>query len=98
MAGIARVDLEASLTRKGFKTREGSSHKVYSYWSGGKKTSVRTFISRGSAYKNYSGRILSDVRKQMKLDADQELVDFVSCELSEPGYNAILTRKSIIQA
>ena len=62
--------IKSALTSKGFK-QDNRDHQYFIFYVGGKKTSIRTHISHG--IKEYSGFILSAVRRQMKLKSNGQL-------------------------
>ena len=56
---LKRDKVEAALRRKGFQQKDGDHiHFIY-YTVEGKKTPVRTMLSRGSKTSGYRGPILS---------------------------------------
>lgn len=79
-------DIELSLTKKGFVLKQ-SHHRNYVLHVNGKKTSIRTRISRGS--KEYDDHLLGQMAKQVKL-SKENLLQLIDCPLSEKEYKDIL--------
>lgn len=84
MNEIKSKELVAILEKKGFVLKEGSNHELYYFFYNGKRTSVRTQISRGSK-STYSGSLLSRLMKQLHLDKTQ-FSEFIECSMSEEDY------------
>lgn len=90
MAQRDRSKIKASLEFKGFKTRNGD-HDYYIYHTmAGKKTTIKTKISRGSSYKVYSDSLLSAMARQCKL-TNGDLLKFIDCNLSQSDYEKNLS-------
>ena len=90
MAQRDRSEIKKSLEFKGFKSREGD-HQYYVYYTtNGKKTIIKTKLSRGSGYKVYSDPLLAAMAKQCKLTKGKFL-DLVDCSLSQNDYEGILS-------
>ncbi len=89
-----RSQIRRSLETKGFVLRDGD-HEYYSFYLNSKKTSIRTKLSRGAAYKDYSDQLLGDIAHQLSLTR-QELLEFIDCPMSEKEYARLLgIRKNI---
>lgn len=85
--------IETSLKKKGFE-RKNSHHKALVLKVDGKVTSVRTRISHSDP--DYSGTILTAMRKQLgRLSAD-EFDKLIECPLKKPGYVNILVERGIL--
>lgn len=90
MAQRDRSDIKKSLEFKGFKNR-GGDHEFYIYHTlDGKKTVIKTKISRGTGYKVYSDSLLAVMAKQCKLTKGNFL-SFVDCGLNQVDYEKILS-------
>lgn len=94
MIKLTPKKISRALTGKGFESREGSNHEILVLWAYGKKTTVRTFLSRGT--KEYKGRLESELKKQLRL-TKEELYDLIECPLSESAYLAILEKNGHIR-
>jgi len=88
MASVSRDLIESSLLKKGFVLRE-TDHRYYHFYYLGKKTSIRTKISKGSAYKEYDDNLLGLMAKQVNLTKKQ-LLDLINCPLSQEMYITLL--------
>ena len=85
--------IESALLSKGFK-KANRDHKWFFLYVDGKKTGVRTKISRGK--EEYSGGLLRSVLQQVRLNRG-EFQDFVACPLSGKQYAAILAERGEIR-
>lgn len=86
-----------SLSRKGFQEKIGGDHFYFTFYYKGKKTSVVTKFSRGSSYKEYHGRLFSEVKRQLKFEDSKDLIDFCICTFSEQQYIAHLLKQGHIK-
>lgn len=73
-------EIENALIKKGFEENRQGCHKVYTYVSGGKRIGISTMTSHGNI--EYSGRMLSNMRKQLFLERRQ-FDDLVKCPLTK---------------
>ena len=90
-----RAALESALKAKGFRRREGDHSYFVYYTEEGIKTPVWTKTSHGKGSADIPDNLFSRMARQCKL----RTADFralVDCSLSQPGYEALLTRKSEI--
>lgn len=93
MAQRNRSDIESALSSKGFVAK-GGDHTFYIYHSiEGKKTTIKTKISRGSGYKVYTTPLLSAMAKQCKL-TNGNLLKFIDCTISQQNYEEILSNQT----
>lgn len=60
----------------------------------GKQSGIQTKLSHGSG--EYSGKVLSYIRKQLGFNSITELKDFIECPLSKEEYVRILEDKNQI--
>lgn len=88
-------DVERALRKKGF-VESNKSHKVYSLYVNGKKTSIITHTSHGSTHKEINDSILNIMANQMKITR-KEFDDFVKCTLSEEMYVNLLITRGLIK-
>lgn len=94
MTTIATKEIEKALSSKGFEGQE-SHHHMFWFKHDGKKTSIRTRLSHGIA--EYGDNLLGQMAKQLHLSKGQ-LVEFVSCTLSEQQYREQLIAKKHLVA
>jgi hypothetical protein len=87
-------DLEAALTQKGFRPKEGD-HTFYFLYVNEKKTSIRTKISHG--IDEYGPGLLSQMSKQLHLPP-QDFHGFVECPISYRQYLHRLVQQEILSA
>jgi hypothetical protein len=84
----AKRDIEAGLTRKGFKRREGD-HSYFVYESlDGKKTMASTKVSHGRGF-DVADNLLSLMAKQCGINKAQFL-KLVECPLQRDDYEVLL--------
>ncbi len=91
-----RSQIDSSLTRKGFIRDNDRDHWFYHHELEGKKTGVRTKLSRGSNYKRLDAGLQSKIKKQLQLSTSNDLKDLVNCPMSSEDYINILKEKNIL--
>ena len=78
---LDRSDVEAALQRKGFAMTEGD-HRFFTYHTlTGKKSSVWTKTSHGSAYKSLGDTLVAAMAKQCGVTKPQ-FTQLIACPLS----------------
>lgn len=78
---LDRSDVESALQRKGFTMTEGD-HRFFTYHTlAGKKTSVWTKTSHGTAYKSLGDTLVGAMAKQCGVTKPQ-FTQLVACPLS----------------
>lgn len=87
-------EVKSALESKGFVKVGGKSHEIYILVVNKKQSGIQTKLSRGNI--EYSGNLLSYMRKQLKFNSINELEKFIKCDLSEEGYIKILEDKNQI--
>jgi len=93
---IERKNISRNLPKKGFVKKEESHHIYFHHQFNGVDTGICTYVSHGKKHKDYDGKILSKIKKQLKLNSTQEVADLVNCPMSEDQYNQILRDKDLI--
>ncbi|OHD21400.1 MAG: hypothetical protein A2064_08870 [Spirochaetes bacterium GWB1_66_5] len=95
MSSVPRDIIEANLLRKGFRRLEQhSDHRFYYLYIDDRRSHIRTKISTGSGYKDYSIDLLKKMKLQLKFESISQLLDFLRCPLGYREYLEILRRKS----
>ncbi len=97
MKSIPRDTIEKSLSEKGFVKEEGSNHRIWYYWYEGKKTKIRTPISRGTGYKDYTPTLLKMMKPQLYLDSSRQLEDLLRCPMDEKKYTKLMLDKGVVR-
>lgn len=92
---VDRKKIESSLPSKGFVI-DKTHHKYFYHEYQGKRSGAYTYTSRGSKYKSYGESLLQRMKKELKLDTIQQVVDLINCPITEADYNQILKNKGII--
>jgi len=85
MTQLPRRKIQSSLLKKGFK-REDTDHRVFRFYVGDRKTSVSTFISHGSLYKEYGNDLLSKMKRELCMSNKKYLIDFIACPVTRERY------------
>lgn len=93
---VARKNINKNLPKKGFVKDENGHHIYFHHYYNGLATGVSTYISHSKKTRDYSGRLLTEVRKQLELDSNQEVVNLVNCPMGEDEYNEILRQKGFL--
>lgn len=91
-----RKAIKSALQKKGFTLETCQHHDRYKYYIDGKFTGVHTHISRGSGYKDYSDSLLGRMKKQLKLNSKEELLDLIDCPMEEKDYRNVLRENGIL--
>ena len=79
----------ASLTRKGFKSREGDHTFLIYHTLEGKKTPVRTKTSHTPKMKDIPDALLGQMARQCRL-SKQQFLELVDCPLDRVTYEECL--------
>ena len=87
-------EIKSALESKGFIKAEGKPHEFYVLMVDGKQSGIQTKLSHGSG--EYSGKVLSYIRKQLRFNNMSELKGFIKCDLSKEDYIEILENKNQI--
>lgn len=90
-----RSDVENSLTKKGFRSRDGD-HSYFNYYSkAGKKTAVFTKTSHGA--REIDDNLLGKMARQCKLSrADFDRL--IDCPLDRESYESKLIAQGAVEA
>lgn len=96
MGSIPRDAIASALSKKWFGSEEGARHTIFFLIVEGRQYPVRTFLSRGSGYKDYDDSLLSLIRKQLHFDTKTQLLRFVDCSMGPEEYVALLVKKGTI--
>jgi hypothetical protein len=93
---VDKRKIESSLSKKGFVKDE--THHIYFYHEyNGKRTGIYTYTSHGSKNKVYGNSLLSMMKKQLKLNTINQVVDLFECPMSKEEYNQILKEKDLLK-
>jgi len=94
---IDRRDIETALEKKGFTRTSDGDHRYFTFYTeGGKKTSVWTKTSHGSAYKTLGDKLISAMAKQCGM-TNAQFQQFVECTISHKGLETILVQNARIK-
>lgn len=93
---ISRKDLEANLPKKGFAKDEQGHHVYFIHLYGGKKTGIYTKISHTKKIREISNDLLTAVRKQLRLDRNDQVRDLAECPMTEAEYVSLLRQKGLL--
>ena len=92
---IERDRIRSALLQKGF-LEVSNDHKYYYLYVDGKKHSVFTYLSHGSAYKEYSDELVGKMARQIGLVA-KEFREFVECPLTHQKHVELLRQRNRIR-
>lgn len=92
---IEREKIRFALLSKGFREKS-TSHAYYYLYVDGRKTSVFTYLSHGSGYKDYSDSLVREVCHQLGL-VKKEFLQLVECPLTYEQYVVILRQRGRIK-
>lgn len=91
-----RLFIDQSLTKKGFKSANKSSHVYYQLIIDGKITNIRTKVSTGSQYKTIGNNLLSKMSKQLKMKSVAEFRRYIECTYSKDSYINFLKKEGLV--
>lgn len=84
---VPRDEIEAALKKKGFRLEPGDrDHRFYRFYHKGRKTVVKTMISTGTRYKEYSDSLFRLMLIGLRLDKVSQVRDLLRCPMSEEEY------------
>jgi len=83
------LEIKSALARKGFEPLD-ADHIWYRLYHGGRRTDIRTKVSRG--IKDYGHTLLKEMARQMYLKR-RELDQFMECPLTRDGYLELLEKR-----
>jgi hypothetical protein len=76
---VDRSDLESNLPKKGFREDQSGDQVFFHHWRGGLETGVFTKVSHSRKLRCISDGLLTQVRKQLHLDTNHQVVDLARC-------------------
>ena len=94
---VDRDVMESSLRSKGFAEDRRRDHIYFHHHYRGKKTGAYTKVSHTAKMKEVSGDLLTQVRKQLRLDSTKEAVDLLTCPMDAEEYNSLLIGKGVFR-
>lgn len=95
MSQVARRDIEAALTKKGFTLDSSGDHDYYYLTVNGAKTGIYTKLSRGTRYREIQSPLVAKIAEQIGL-SKTEFMNFVNCTLSGAQHRALLVDRNLI--
>ena len=93
MASRRSTRILAALEGKGFVDTGGDHHWLVLYVSG-RKTSVRTKISRGQ--KDYGDSLLGAMKRQLHLNSVRDLLRLIDCPMGHEDLVQLLVEKGAL--
>lgn len=88
-------EYESALCAKGFSLARQSKDKIYYFYAEGKKQPIHTKISHGPSAA-MGPKLLNYCKKQLGLNSNQELADFIGCPLGYESYVQLLKKNKHI--
>jgi len=85
---VDRNKIVSNLPKKGF-VKDDTHHIYFHHHYNGDTTGIHTYVSHSKKVE-YSGNLLAQVRKQLRLDSNKDVLDLVNCPMDEDQYNNIL--------
>ncbi len=92
---LSPKEIKSGLKRKGWAEEERAHHTYFFFCIEGKKTKIRTYLSR-SPKKSYGAKLLSNIKKQLYLNSNEEVVEYIRCKLKNEEYIRILKEKKVL--
>jgi hypothetical protein len=80
-----------ALLQKGFKKDPKQTHHEYYYlYINDRITGIYTYLSHKSDGDDLGRNVISGMKSQMKLQSNQQVLDFIACSISYQRYLEIL--------
>lgn len=95
MKRYSTKEYESALCAKGFLLERQSKHRIYCFYAEGKKQPIFTKISHGPS-ESMGPELLNCCKKQLRLNSNQELADFIGCPLGYESYVQLLKKNKHI--
>ncbi len=92
---LKKAKFEKVLKKKGFREIKQGKHKRYVLFVDGEDTGIWTVTSHGSKKTDISGKLLSDIKNQLKLNW-KEFDAFEKCPLTYEKYVSLLRERGYI--
>lgn len=92
---IKRRDLEAALSKKGFRSEEGGKHTIYHLVVDGQETAIGAMVQRGGHGAELRDQATAFVARDLNM-SKRDLLRFVECSLSEADYCDLLREKGLL--
>lgn len=89
-------DVMKALSKKGFQEDDGRDHHYYFFYVNGKKTIIKTKVSRGASHSDVPDVILNRMQKQLHLPK-KEFNEYLNCTFSENDYKNYLASQGIVK-
>lgn len=83
---VARRDVGSNLPKKGFRKNKSGDHIYFYHEWNGRETGAYTKISHTKKMKDIGGGLLTAMKLQLKLEANKQVVDLVTCPMSKEEY------------
>lgn len=89
-------DVMKALLKKGFREDNGRDHHYCFFYANGKKTIIKTKVSRGASHSDVPDVILNKMQKQLHLPK-KEFNEYLNCTFSEEEYKNYLVSHGIVK-
>lgn len=86
---IDKSNIKKNLPKKGFIKNKDNHHIYFHHQYNGVDTGIYTYVSHGKP-DDYSGTLFNKVKKQLKLNTNQELANLVNCPMDGDDYIELL--------
>jgi hypothetical protein len=93
---VERRKIKSNLPSKGFVIDDTKHHIYFYHEFQGRRTGSYTYISKGSKIKTYGIELIKQMRKQLMLDNNRQVVELCKCPIDKEAFNEILKDKGII--
>lgn len=97
MPGLRGREAEDNLCSKGFQLQPGGDHRRVYFYFQGKQTHIFTYFSHSAKSDVHTG-LYRPLKKQLKLDTNQQLKDLLSCLMSREAYTEILIERGELKS
>ncbi len=94
---INRRLAQKSLSKKGFRKDKSRDHVYYFHEYKGKESGIFTYVSHSTKFRDLTRDILSKIKKELRLNTNLEVYNFLTCPMDENEYNRILIERGILK-
>ncbi len=93
---VQKRDIVRNLPKKGFEKDRSGDHIRFRHKFEGKYTGPNTKVSHSPKVKEIDGDLLTQMRKQLRLETTAQLINLVDCPMTGDNYVEFLQQRGLI--
>ena len=94
---LERKNILKNLPAKGFKKIAKRHHIYFHHVYHGKETGPYTYVSHSAKVKTINASLIGEMRKQLRLDRNRQVIDLCNCPMSGSDYNDVLIGNDVFE-